>query len=306
MTTKHLFLVAMCCVLLSLASCSMNSKKRDAVVLQSSDDSDLVIDASAIQTNPSEPYTLVEIIKRKTGGFFTEGLTYYDSTTLLESVGIYGGSAIHKINLITGDITQNTKLPGGYFGEGCDYIVLPNGQKEVYQMTWEERIVFVYDGATLNLKRNYTMPSQIQAGWGLTKGRKTINGVDKQIFYASDGTNNIYTVDPNGFTVLDSFQVFDDKGQKVVNINELEIVNGKLWANIWMTSRIIVIDLETKKIAATLDFSELVEYARESFNGYWNSDDCLNGIAFDDEDGTVLITGKMWGYFYKIRPTSDF
>ena len=215
---------------------------------------------------------------------FTEGLTYSDGY-LYEGTGplinnsgdIVGPSSLRKVDLTTGNIVQQITLPSQYFGEGITIV-----NNRIIQLTWQSNIGFVYDKDTFMQIANFTYPTQ---GWGLTYN-------DSQLIM-SDGTDNLYFLNPTTFERTGQVQVHDGTSP-VVNINELEYINGDVYANIWMTSQIAIINPQTGQVKAWIDLSGLPAPA-------YTGDNVLNGIAYDQQNNRLFVTGKEWPNLYQIQ-----
>lgn len=208
---------------------------------------------------------------------FTQGLFYYDGS-LYEGTGQETGSSLREVELETGKIIRQHNLDASLFGEG---ITLYNDK--IYQVTWENKVGFVYDRKTFDLINKIYYPTQ---GWGLTT-------IDDRIVM-SDGTNVLYFYEPEMFTVVSKIEVYDDRNQ-VDALNELEYIDGEIWANIWMTDRIARIDPKTGKVNSYIDLKGLLK----------NSDrtpgtDVLNGIAYDSRQNRIFVTGKKWPKLFEI------
>ena len=189
---------------------------------------------------------------------FTQGLVY-DNGVLFEGTGQETGSSLREVELETGKVIRQHNLEGSLFGEG---IALYGNR--IFQVTWENKVGFVYEKSTFKLINKIYYATQ---GWGLT----TIN--DRIVM--SDGTNVLYFFEPELFTVASRIEVYDNK-KKIDSLNELEYINGEIWANIWMTDLIARIDPLTGKVIAYIDLKGILP-ARDK-----NADtDVLNGIAFD-------------------------
>ncbi|CAD8157551.1 unnamed protein product [Paramecium pentaurelia] len=218
---------------------------------------------------------------------YTQGLLFVNQTTLLESSGQYGKSSIHYLNLDDiNNLIFNYQLPSNQFGEGCDII-----NNKVYQLTWLERKINVFNADDLSFINEMKLDDKVAAGWGLT--HRIFNG-ELQVLI-TDGSNQVHIADEN-FNVQQSISIFDDKKKPVNNLNELEYVNGTLFANIYLTTKIVAIDLENKKIIATYDFQELVKDANRK-----KRDECLNGIAYNQYTDSFWITGKNWGFIQEVK-----
>jgi glutamine cyclotransferase len=210
---------------------------------------------------------------------FTQGLVFVDGA-LYEGTGLRGESTLRRVELETGEVLQSTALDPNHFGEGIAVV----GDR-VYQLTWKNRTGIVYDRETFEALDTFTYPTE---GWGLTTdGARLIH---------SDGTNRLYFRDPDTFAELSSIDVFHG-GQPIGFLNELEFVEGEIWANIWRTDFIARIDPATGQILAWIDLSGLLSEAdRQAYNV-----DVLNGIAYDSATGRIFVTGKWWPKVFEIE-----
>ena len=212
---------------------------------------------------------------------YTQGLVYQDGI-LYESTGQYGESGIRKQDIKSGKILSALSIDNRLFGEG---ITLLNDK--IYQLTWTSGKGFIYDLKTFSLESTFTYNTQ---GWGIT----TIG--DKLIM--SDGSHKLYHIAPSSFNIIKEVEVYDHNGP-VKNLNELEYTNGLVWANVWMQDRIVMIDPATGEVKKELDLSRLLSGAeRAKLN---DSDDVLNGIAWNPEKETVYVTGKRWPKLFEIK-----
>jgi glutamine cyclotransferase len=210
---------------------------------------------------------------------FTQGLVY-DKGVLYEGTGEQG-SNLREVELETGKIKRQHNLDASLFGEG---IALLN--ERIYQVTWENKIGFVYEKSTFKLINKIYYSTQ---GWGLTT-------VDDKIVM-SDGTNILYFYEPGMFTVTSRIEVYDNV-HKVDSLNELEYINGEIWANIWMNNHIARIDPSTGKVLAYIDLKGILPESERT-----ESTDVLNGIAYDEAGKRIFVTGKRWPKLYEIRLT---
>lgn len=229
---------------------------------------------------PAEPPTdTFSIVNRwpHDAGAFTEGLVY-DQGTLWESTGLNGASSLRKVDLQTGQVLESLALPTEYFGEG---LTLFGGK--LIQLTWQTHTGFVYDPGCFCQERAFTYDGE---GWGLTH--------DDRFLIMSDGTERIRFLDPQDFTVVRTISVFDH-GRPLMNINELEYINGEIYANIWQTDRIVRIDPATGAIVGWIDLTGLLPDAERG-----PATDVLNGIAYDDATGRLFITGKNWPELFQV------
>lgn len=205
---------------------------------------------------------------------FTEGLVF-DNGVLYESTGEYGSSSLRQVNLENGVVQHEVLLPNQYFGEG---LTIVNGS--LVQLTWREKIGFIYDKETFGLLGNFSYSSE---GWGLT-----FNG---SYLIMSDGTSTLTFLDPVTFQMVGQVSVHDGN-TPITNINELEYVNGTVYANIWMQQKIAIIDPQTGTVRSWIDLSGIYQPK--------NLDGVLNGIAYDSQTNRLLITGKDWPNLYEI------
>ncbi len=209
---------------------------------------------------------------------FTQGLIFVDGV-LYEGTGLYGQSSLRRVKLETGEVLQVYALPARFFGEGLTLF----GDKLI-QLTWKERVGFVYNKDTFKQERDFAYPTE---GWGFTH--------DGARLIMSDGSANLYFIDPATLTEISRIQVVDDQGP-VVRLNELEYINGEVYANIWQTDRIARIDPATGRVLAWLDMSGLLSDADRRQHV-----DVLNGIAYDAAHDRLFVTGKLWPKLFEIE-----
>ena len=209
---------------------------------------------------------------------FTQGLVY-EAGELYEGTGLRGQSSLRRVDLETGLVRQQHVLPKQYFGEGITIF----GDR-IIQLTWQSRIGFVYDRASFQLVQQFSYPTE---GWGITH--------DGNRLIMSDGTANLYFLEPDTFTRIDHIEVHDDQGP-VVRLNELEYVRGDVYANVWQTDRIARIELLTGRVVAWIDLTGLLSAADRQPHV-----DVLNGIAYDAENDRLFVTGKWWPKLFEIQ-----
>lgn len=208
---------------------------------------------------------------------YTQGL-FFSGGKLYESTGQYGSSTFREVDLATGNAVRRLDFDAAYFVEGS--VILGD---RLYVLTWNERVCFVYDARTLGYLGQYYYPRE---GWGLT--------TDGSSLIASDGSSEIYFLNPSDMSTLRQLTVRLD-GKPVRHVNELEYVDGKIWANVYLTDDIIIINPQTGDVEGVVDCSAV--YPRSMRRP---GDDVFNGIAVDPSDGAVYVTGKCWGYIYRI------
>jgi glutaminyl-peptide cyclotransferase len=213
-------------------------------------------------------------------GAFTQGL-FYDKGVLYEGTGQQANSSLREVELETGKVIRQHNLDGTLFGEG---ITLYGNR--IYQVTWENKVGFVYEKSTFNLINKIYYPTQ---GWGLT----TIN--DRIVM--SDGSNILYFYEPEMFTAVSRIEVYDNKA-KVDSLNELEYIDGEIWANIWMSDRIARIDPASGKVLGYIDLKGILNDPQTD-----TKENVLNGIAFDKGQKRIFVTGKNWPKLFEIRIT---
>ena len=210
---------------------------------------------------------------------FTQGLIYLDGV-LYEGTGRYGQSSLRQVDLETGDVLTLTTMPEQYFGEGITIL-----DDKIYQLTWKSQTGFIYDQDSFELLETFSYPTE---GWGLTH--------DGQQLIMSDGTNNLYFLDPDTLEVNGRLPIHDNQGNPIVRLNELEYINGEIYANIWQTNQIIRIDPQSGQVTAWIDLTGLL--AQETLS---QPVDVLNGIAYDATNGRLFVTGKLWPMLYEIK-----
>ncbi|TFH25419.1 MAG: glutaminyl-peptide cyclotransferase [Bacteroidia bacterium] len=210
---------------------------------------------------------------------YTQGLQF-DEGTLYEGTGNYGTSSIRRVKLETGEVTKIRDLEQSLFGEGITVM----GQR-IYQLTYKSQVGFIYDKSSFEeIQKVYY---QNREGWGLTH-----NGEE---LIMSDGTNVLYFLDPEMFTVNRQIEVYDHKGP-ANSLNELEYIRGKIWANRYYTDEIVIIDPETGKVEGRINLKGILKTADRKPNT-----DVLNGVAWDSQGNRIFVTGKFWPKLFEIR-----
>ena len=237
----------------------------------------LVLSAANVSAQMTYGYEVVNRFPHDTSAF-TEGLVYTGGA-LFESTGLYGSSTLRQVDLHTGAVVRSLTLASQYFGEGATLF-----QGKIFQLTWQQQTAFVYDAATFAPLGQFFYAGE---GWGLTH--------DDRYLIMSDGTSQIRYVDPATFATVRTVSVHDPTGAPLTNINELEYINGEIFANIWLTDSVARIDPASGLIVGWINFAGLLPTGTNA--------DVLNGIAYDDATGHLLVTGKLWPYLFEVRLT---
>ena len=210
--------------------------------------------------------------------YYTQGLEF-DGGTLYEGTGLEGMSAIYRIDFEKQNIITSISLPNNYFGEGITIM----GDK-LYQLTWRSCIGFVYNKQTLNKLGEFSYSTE---GWGLTNNGKEL--------IMSDGTEKIHFIDTTSLQVKRTIQVYDTEGP-VTELNELEYVDGLIYANIYCTDNIVAIDPATGKVLKIIDMRNLLDVSKLT-----QRVDVLNGIAYQKTTGRWFVTGKLWPKMFQVE-----
>lgn len=213
---------------------------------------------------------------------FTQGLLYGGNDTLFESTGLHGQSSVRKVALQSGKVEAMQNMDRSYFGEGLTLL-----DERLFQVTWLQKTGFIYDRNNLSKFEEFT--HEMQDGWGLA--------TDGKILFGSDGTSTLYQIDPHNFRVIDK-QVVRYRTHEVHNLNELEYINGEIWANIWQSDCIARISYKDGKVIGWILLPNLRQGLLTA--GY-KGIDVLNGIAWDSEEKRLFVTGKLWPNLYEIQ-----
>jgi len=214
-------------------------------------------------------------------GAYTQGLEYHDGV-LYESTGLNGESSLRRVDLKTGKVLQEIKLPEELFGEGLTVI-----DDRIIQLTWRAGIGLVYDKNTFNKIQEFSYQAS-KEGWGLC--------YDGEKLLKSDGTNRIYFLDKNTYAETGKYiDVYNDKGP-VDAINELEYIDGKIFANVYQSDKIVIIDPLTGQVEGELNLIGLLPQ-----KDHTPDTDVLNGIAYDRQNKRIYVTGKKWNTLFEIK-----
>ena len=210
---------------------------------------------------------------------FTQGLVFFDGY-LYEGTGLYGYSSLRKVDLATGKVVKQHDLPTRYFGEGITVF-----NNRLLQLTWQKGLMFAYEIDSFESLGQYSYDTE---GWGFTN--------DGTNLIVSDGTEILYFRDPYSFEETRRLRVVD--GYRVINnLNELEFIEGEIWANVWQTDRIARIDPNNGNVKGWINLAGLL--SDDDRKG--RRVDVLNGIAFDQHSQRIFVTGKWWPVLYEIK-----
>jgi glutamine cyclotransferase len=209
---------------------------------------------------------------------YTQGLVFQNGV-LYEGTGLPGRSSLRKVELETGNVLQTHKLSAEFFGEGITIFA-----DKIIQLTFQENVGFVYNKDTFELLRKFNYPTE---GWGITHN-------DKHLIM-SDGTPTLYFLDPETFEQVRSIKVYD-RGVSVWGVNELEYVEGQIYANIWPAEQIAIISPQTGRVMSWINMKGLLTKQDRS-----QPVDVFNGIAYDKENGRLFVTGKFWPKLFEIK-----
>jgi len=223
------------------------------------------------------PAKILETYNHDTDAF-TQGLVFFNNT-MFESTGMYGASTFRQVNYTTGNVIKSLSIDRTYFAEG-----LVEFNDLFYQLTWQNKIGFIYD-TTMTRVGQWTYPTE---GWGITHNRTHM--------FLSDGSSTIYVIDPKTMSTIATIPVTEQvsSGQRnaVRNLNELEYIDGYIWANVWLTTRIVIIDPLTGYVVHVVTVDEL---KRQS------GGDVANGIAYNPVTNNLYLTGKYWSKLFQIE-----
>jgi glutamine cyclotransferase len=219
-------------------------------------------------------YTVVNVYPHDEAAF-TQGLVFEDGF-LYEGTGLYGQSTLRRVEFETGNVNQLYSLPNNLFGEGITIF-----EDKIIQLTWKSEKGFVYDRNSFDLLQEFEYPTE---GWGITH--------DGNRLIMSDGTATLYFLDPETFQTTGQVEVYDE--EPVTSLNELEYINGRVYANIWKKDQIAIINPETGKVTGWIDLSGINDSEKTTAN-------VLNGVAYDQNGDRLFVTGKMWSKLFEIE-----
>ena len=234
------------------------------------------VDSTGSYDIPLYRYEVVNIYPHDRNAF-TQGLVF-ENGFLYEGTGLRGHSTLRRVELETGNILQSREIPGPFFGEG----IAIYGNR-IIQLTWQAHVGYVYDKGSFELLRRFNYATE---GWGITHDGKRL--------IMSDGTSTLRLLEPETFSEIGQIEVFDNDGP-VSGLNELEYVQGEIYANVWQTDRIARICPETGRVTGWIDLAGLLSPEDKS-----EAVDVLNGIAYDAVNDRLFVTGKLWPKVFEV------
>ncbi len=215
---------------------------------------------------------------------YTQGLFFHDGF-LYEGTGQHGESSLRKVKLENGEALSMLSLEQEYFGEGITYY-----QGKIIQLTWNSGKAFVIDAETFDKTDTFYPQTNKRECWGIT--------TMKDELVISDGSNSLYFFDPNSYERKRVVEVYDNVG-KIDSLNELEYIDGKIYANVWLTDRIVIIDPATGKVEGSVNLGSILSMSDK--RKLQDGDDVLNGIAYDSDKDRIFVTGKRWPKMFEIK-----
>jgi glutamine cyclotransferase len=211
---------------------------------------------------------------------YTQGIEFFNGK-LYESTGQYKESKLRQIDYKTGEVIKNIDLADEYFGEGLTIL-----NDKIYQLTWKEGTGFVYDVNTFDKLSSFKYGNS-KEGWGLCN--------NENIIYKSDGTEKIWLLNPGTLIEEDNIQVYTNKG-KIIGINEMEWVNGSIYANRYQKDGVAIINPKNGAVIGVIDFKPLKSKVTQH-----DGLDVLNGIAYNPTTKTLFVTGKRWDKLFEVE-----
>ncbi len=212
---------------------------------------------------------------------FTQGLVW-EQGTMYESTGLKGRSSLRQVDLTSGEVKQQLNLDSQLFAEGITIF-----HDQIYQLTWTSSVIFQYDKQTFIQRNAFSWPHE---GWGITHDGKSL--------IVSDGSATLYFLDPATLTATRQVTVHDGN-REVKRLNELEYIDGLIYANVWHKCQIVLIKPDDGTVSAWLDLSELCQQMQQGY------EDVLNGIMYDSEKKRLFVTGKLWPKLFEIKVLSN-
>lgn len=265
-----------------LSSFKLGSYPIKATISYANEETEIATHTIAIvNTKPPKVFTY-EIINTYPHDItsYTQGLEFYKGE-LYESTGQYGDSKLRKLNYKTAEVLENVDVDKAYFAEGLTVL-----NDNIYQLTWKKGTGFIYDAITFKKTSSFKYGKSLE-GWGLCN--------DKKVLYKSDGTERIWTLNPETLSETNNIQVYTNKG-KIGRLNELEWINGKIYANIYQKDGVVIINPKNGATEAVINFSPLKKEVEQH-----KKLDVLNGIAFNPDTQTIFVTGKYWNKLFEVK-----
>ena len=290
MKNNRIFVI-MVIILLMTTGCTRNAEDTPGSARPTHTDS---AGANATGDVPSktkkQDWIVVGTIDHDTSSF-TQGFEFIDADVIAESTGLYGQSSIQLISASNGAILQKKMLPETLFAEGLTVV-----DGKVIQLTWRNRTLISWSANSQHgieplAVHNDAYPGE---GWGMCYDKT------RNLIWRSDGTANLISHDPSTFTQRDKTPVTMDK-QPLSELNELECIDGKVWANVWQSNTIVIIDPNTGVVESQLDLNEIVMDAQKANGRPFDTNQVLNGIARNPANGYIYVTGKQWPKTYIIK-----
>ena len=257
-------------------------KKDVTAVVSYNDKSETILKSIKVFNNIKPSYYTYEVVNTYPHDItsYTQGLEFYKGE-LYESTGQKKESKLRKVNFETGEILKNINLEDRYFGEGLTIL-----NDKIYQLTWQAKRGFVYDVNTFEKLSTFNYGTS-KEGWGICNDGKTL--------FKSDGTEKIWLLDPTDLTEKGHIEVYTEKGT-IPSLNELEWVDGKIFANIYQRNGVVIINPKTGGVEGVIDFKPLKALVTQH-----SGLDVLNGIAYHPERKTIFVTGKNWDKLFEVR-----
>ncbi len=234
------------------------------------------VDSTTSYDIPFYGYTVINIYPHDRNAF-TQGLVF-ENGSLYEGTGLRGHSTLRRVELETGNILKSRQIADQFFGEGITIY-----ENKIIQLTWQSNTGFVYDKESFELLQEFNYPTE---GWGITYDGKRL--------IMSDGTSTLYFLDPETFNEIGRITVSDNDGP-VSRLNELEYVQGEIYANVWLTDYIARISPTTGHVIGWIDLKGLMSPEDKG-----EVVDVLNGIAYDAQNERLFVTGKLWPKVFEI------
>ena len=266
-------------LLVFVAACSKGHSSKDNLAAASAGPGDSATSTSgSSKPVPIYGYQIINTWPHDPEAF-TQGLVYLKGI-FLESTGLNGRSSLRKVDVQSGRVRQELKLGSEYFGEGMAVL-----GSRIFQLTWQNHVGFVYDLDRFTKVREFAYSGE---GWGLT--------TDGESLIMSDGTNALKFLDPETGQVRRTIHVYNAEGKPQTQLNELEFIEGEIFANVWQTPYVVRIDPKDGTLLGVIDFTGLL-----SPGDYGPTTDVLNGIAYDAASHRIFVTGKNWPKLFEVQ-----